>query len=132
MKATPAKVDEKLKKELITILLKVYMSGRCVSPLIVGGATLSFSSRNSEPSIDKASRLLNTQAMNLDALEVARRGSGKPRRFCLFSHVLDPFDDSARLPNQCDVFVLVKIITEVATHTARGYDRQESQCGTEP
>jgi len=30
------KVDEKLKKELITILLKVYMSGRCASRLIVG------------------------------------------------------------------------------------------------
>jgi hypothetical protein len=71
MKATPVKVDEKLKKELITILLKVYMSGRCVSLLVVESATLSFSSRNSEPSIDKASRLLNTQAMNLDALEVA-------------------------------------------------------------
>jgi hypothetical protein len=28
MRATPTKVDEKLKKELITILLKVYMSGR--------------------------------------------------------------------------------------------------------
>jgi len=44
-------VDEKLKKELITILLKVYMSG-------------------GELSIDKASRLLNTQAMNLDVLEI--------------------------------------------------------------
>jgi hypothetical protein len=30
------KVDEKLKRELITILLKVYMSGRCASRLIVG------------------------------------------------------------------------------------------------
>jgi len=44
-------VDEKLKKELITILLKVYMSG-------------------GDPSIDRASRLLNTQAMNLDVLEI--------------------------------------------------------------
>lgn len=36
MNATPTKVDEKLKKELITILLKVYMSGGCVSPFVVG------------------------------------------------------------------------------------------------
>lgn len=49
-RAVPTKADEELKKELITILLKVYMSG-------------------GEPSIDKASRLLNTQAMNLDTLE---------------------------------------------------------------
>ncbi|KAF9648447.1 hypothetical protein BDM02DRAFT_3180162 [Thelephora ganbajun] len=51
MRATPTKVDEKLKKQLITILLKVYMSG-------------------SEPSVDKTSRLLDTQAMNLDVLEI--------------------------------------------------------------
>ena len=37
------KVDEKLKKELITILLKVYMSGRCASWLIAGSVTLDFS-----------------------------------------------------------------------------------------
>lgn len=65
------KGDEKLKKELITILLKVYMSGRCASQLIAGSN--SETSRNSEPSIDKASRLLNTQAMNLDALEASGR-----------------------------------------------------------
>jgi len=35
MRATPTRVDEELKKELITILLKVYMSGRYVSLLIV-------------------------------------------------------------------------------------------------
>lgn len=34
MRATPTKVDEKLKKELIAILLKVYMSGRCGSLLL--------------------------------------------------------------------------------------------------
>lgn len=36
MSAVLPKVDEKLKKELITILLKVYMSGGCVFPLVVG------------------------------------------------------------------------------------------------
>jgi len=36
MGVTPMKGDEKLKKELITILLKVYMSGRCASQLIAG------------------------------------------------------------------------------------------------
>jgi len=30
------KVDEELQKELITILLKVYMSGRCASQLTTG------------------------------------------------------------------------------------------------
>lgn len=35
MRAAPTKVDEKLKKKLITILLKVYMSGRCVSQTII-------------------------------------------------------------------------------------------------
>ena len=38
MRATPTKVDEELKKELITILLKVYMSGRYVSRLITENA----------------------------------------------------------------------------------------------
>ena len=78
MRATPTEVDKELKKELITILLKVYMNGRCVSRLIVESGILSFSSfRNSEPSIDKASRLLNTQAMDFDVLEVTRCCSGK-------------------------------------------------------
>jgi len=44
MRATPTGVDEKLKKKLITILLKVYMSGRCVSRIIVENAILSSSS----------------------------------------------------------------------------------------
>ena len=72
MRTTPANVDEKLKKKLITILLKVYMSGRFVSRFIVESAILRlYFPLNSEPSIDKASRLLNTQAMNLDASEVS-------------------------------------------------------------
>jgi len=75
MRAAPTRVDEELKKELITILLKVYMSGRYVSRLLVESAILS--SRNSEPSVDKASRLLNTQAMNFEVLEVIRCGSGR-------------------------------------------------------
>ena len=44
MRATPTRVDEELKKELITILLKVYMSGRYASLLIVENAILSPSS----------------------------------------------------------------------------------------
>ena len=42
MRATPTRVDEELKKELITILLKVYMSGRYVSRLIIVNAILNF------------------------------------------------------------------------------------------
>ena len=84
MRATPTRVDEELKKELITILLKVYMSGRYVSRLIIENVIPSFSPpRNSDPSIDKASRLLNTQAMNFDALEVTRCGSGRARGILL-------------------------------------------------
>lgn len=44
----------------------------------------------------------------------------------------DPFDGSTGLAGERRVYVLVKIITEVATLTTRGYDYQESQCGTEP
>ena len=44
MRATPTRVDEELKRELITILLKVYMSGRYVPRLIIENAILSFSS----------------------------------------------------------------------------------------
>ena len=39
MSVAPPKVDEKLKKELITILLKVYMSGGCVSPFVIGSGS---------------------------------------------------------------------------------------------
>ena len=41
-RATPTKVDENLKKELITILLKVYMSGRYVSQSTMGAPMLIF------------------------------------------------------------------------------------------
>ena len=70
MTAISTKVDDRLKKELITTLLKVYMSGRYE----LFGFRRKFDAhhRSSEPSVSKASRLLNTQAMNLDALEVPK------------------------------------------------------------
>lgn len=55
---------------------------------------------NSEPSIDKASRLLNAQAMNLDELEVSQRDLYKFEHSTYPDGILDPFDGSARLAGE--------------------------------
>lgn len=45
---------------------------------------------------------------------------------------LDPFYGSTGLADECHVYVLVEITTEVAPLTTRGYGHQEPQCRTEP
>lgn len=52
-RATPTNVDEKLKKELVTILLKVYMSGRYTSWFVILRSMLSFSSFSKQRAIDR-------------------------------------------------------------------------------
>jgi len=51
--------------------------------------------------------------------------------FYLSTWALDPFNGSTGLANERNVFVPVKIITEFAALTTRGYDHQGSQCGAE-
>lgn len=49
-----------------------------------------------------------------------------------YLYALDSFDGSTGLAVERHVYVLVKIVTEVATLATRGHDHQESQCGTVP
>jgi hypothetical protein len=52
-RAAPTKVDEKLKKELITILLKVYMSGRYMSRSITKAQMLNLPSFSKQRAIHR-------------------------------------------------------------------------------
>ncbi len=68
-------VDEAVKKDLIMILLEVYMSGGCVVYCFRRRTTeLTLKPKlASETTADRTARLLNSQAMNLEVLDVVAK-----------------------------------------------------------
>lgn len=78
----PKIVDESLQQELLMVLLEVYMSSGSVALLHTLYTLFTAHDPSREYSADRTARLLNTQAMNLDVLEVS---------------ISNPYDD--HLPN---------------------------------
>lgn len=73
-------VDEGLKKELLKVLLEVYMSAGCVdAPRAVRVQGLTRDMGGSESNADRTARLLNSQAINIDVLDV----SSSPESFSM-------------------------------------------------
>ena len=63
-------VDEETKKELLKVLFEVYMSGGCVLCLVALKFRCNVCCIYSEAAAGRTARLLNSQAVNLDVVDV--------------------------------------------------------------
>lgn len=90
-------VDEDLKKDLLKLLLEVYMSDMCgLAPFVPLEPSILISEKPREPSADRAAQLLDSQAINLDIIDVSLRAPLLMRteimtdRFLHWSHRVGP------------------------------------------